>query len=85
MVTQVWFFLTPVIYPTPKEFPFSLIAQFNPMAPVITTARDLITKGHWSGTPTSVLAILAVTLALGLMSWMFYRSSMPIVIERMSA
>jgi lipopolysaccharide transport system permease protein len=85
MVIQVWFFLTPVVYPTPKSYPFNLIAQFNPMAPVLTTARDLVTKGALVAPPMSVFVILAATVVIGMVAWMFYRSSMPIVIERMSA
>jgi lipopolysaccharide transport system permease protein len=85
MVTQVWFFLTPVIYPPPQTFPLNLIAQFNPVAPVLTAARDLVARGALVGPWTSVLAILVITLALGLVAWVFYRVSMPIIIERISS
>jgi lipopolysaccharide transport system permease protein len=84
IVTQVWFFLTPVVYPAPKSFPFNLVANLNPVTPVLSTARDLMTIGTIAE-PTA-FAVVSVLAVLGLFAgWIFYRLAIPILLERMSA
>jgi lipopolysaccharide transport system permease protein len=84
IVTQVWFFLTPVVYPAPKSFPFNLVANLNPVTPVLSTARDLMTTGTIAE-PTA-FAVVSVLALLGLFAgWIFYRLAIPILLERMSA
>jgi len=84
IATQAWFFLTPVVYPTPKSFPFSLIATLNPVSPVLSAARDLATKGNLQD--GSLLCLVGLLTVAGLfVAWIFYRLAIPIIIERMSA
>ena len=83
-VTSLWFFLTPVVYPPPTRWPFSLLATLNPVSPLLTTARDLITQGELSN-PVPLLIISVVTLCGLFLMWVLYRVSLPILIERMSA
>lgn len=85
IVTQIWFFLTPVIYPPPTTMPFALASHLNPVAQVLTPARDLVALGTLGSFPWALALIVPVTLLLGLLVWLFYRASMPIVIERLSA
>lgn len=84
MVTQFWFLVTPVVYPPPQTFPYSLMATLNPVSPILIGARDLLTKGTLSNTyaflVTSVLAMVALFVV-----WVVYRIALPIIIERMSA
>ncbi|RMD60384.1 MAG: ABC transporter permease [Nitrospirae bacterium] len=84
IATNLWFFLTPVIYPTPTSFPLSLIAKLNPVSPLIIVARDLITRGIISDI-TLFAGVTLFTLFGLLFVWILYRISIPIVIERMSA
>jgi lipopolysaccharide transport system permease protein len=82
--TQLFFFVTPVVYPVPEEFPFSLIAVLNPVSPLLIAARDLITVGTISN-PVAFTAMSILTLTLVLFAWVIYHLSLSIIIERMSA
>lgn len=81
---QLFFFVTPVVYPPPEAFPFSLIAIINPISPLLIAARDLITVGAISN-PVPFAIVSGLTLILLLVSWVVYRLALPIIIERMSA
>jgi len=84
LVLQLGFFLTPVIYPAPQTFPYSLLATLNPVSPYLIAARDLLVQGTIDN--LMVLVVLTGILLLGsLFAWFIYRVSMPILIERISA
>lgn len=84
VVTQLLFFVTPIVYSPPQSFPFSLIATMNPISPLLIAARDLITKGTVTNVgPFAIVAILSVFLFF--LAWTAYRVALPIIIERMSA
>lgn len=84
IILQLAFFVTPVVYPPPQAFPFSLIGIINPVSPLLTAARDLLTTGSLSN--PGAAAIVGVLTLLGLLfGWIVYRISMPILIERMSS
>lgn len=84
MFTQFWFFVTPVIYPPPKTFPYTLITTINPVSPVLNGARDLMTKGSLDNiVPFAVVG--GLTFLTFFMAWVMYRLSLPIVIERLSS
>ncbi len=84
ILTQLLFFVTPVVYSPPNTFPFSLISVLNPVSPLLIAARDLIIKGTISNTvPFIVISVLVLFLLL--IAWVIYRISLPIIIERMSA
>lgn len=81
---QLFFFVTPVVYPPPQSLPFSLLATLNPVSPSLIASRDLITKGVISNMP-SFLIISGLTLVLLMIGWIVFRIALPIIIERMSA
>jgi len=80
----LWLFFTPVFFPVPQDSTFATIVQLNPVTPLLVTTRELATTGVVSNPIGFWLASL---LALGglFLGWLFYRLSMPFVIERMSA
>lgn len=84
IIIQLFFFVTPVVYPPPQTFPFSLIAILNPVSPLLIATRDLILKGEITNivpfTITSILTMIGLLIA-----WIVYRVALPIIIERMSA
>lgn len=84
VVTQLLFFLTPVVYALPDSFPFSVVKALNPMAPLLTAARDLLTRGYVTDL-LSVIVVGAAILALGLIGLVIFRTAVPILIERTSA
>ena len=84
IVINLWFFVTPVVYPPPQSFPFSLLTILNPVSPLLTGARDLMTKGTLEN--AGAFAVVSVLTLTGLaFAWILYRLSLPILIERISA
>ena len=84
LVTGLWLFLTPVVYPVPSEGVFSTIVRLNPVTPLLVTARELATTGVVSDPQGFWLASLFAFVGL-LVAWVFYRLAMPFVVERMSS
>ncbi len=84
IAVQLFFFVTPVVYPPPQSFPFSLLATLNPVSPLLIAARDAITKGIISNS-VPFLVVSGLTVALLLFGWIIFRVALPIIIERMSA
>lgn len=84
IITQFWFFVTPVVYPPPETFPYSLITMLNPVSPPLMVARDLMTKGQ-SPHIGSFLVISCMTLVGLIIAVMIYRMALPILIERISS
>lgn len=84
LVTQVWFFLTPVIYPMPKSGVAETLARLNPVTPILESVREWLTSGaatHLFG----FWLVTGVAVVLLLFGWLFYRIAMPHLIARMSA
>nr|WP_245894259.1 ABC transporter permease [Chamaesiphon polymorphus] len=84
LIVTPWLLLTPVIYPVPKQGWFSTVVNWNPVTPLLTTARDLATTGIVSD-PTSFWLVSGLSFGLLLAAWVLYRLSMPFIIERMSS
>ncbi len=83
LATTAWFFVTPVVYPPPSDFPFSLLATLNPVSPILIGARDLATQGVLHN-PVSFFVVTLLMLFILILAWIAYRLAMPILIERMS-
>lgn len=81
---RIWFFVTPIVYPVPKEFPAALINYINPVTPMLVTARNLIT-----GQPIELrIPFFLVTIGMFMLLFfalVLYRLAMPHLIERMSS
>lgn len=84
LLMQFLMYLTPVVFPMPKAGWAAALITFNPLTPLIVTARDWLT-----GTAPQLLApfvvvnLLAVLLLL--VAWAVYRLAMPVLVERMSS
>lgn len=77
-------YVTPVVYAIPKEGIMKHVMELNPFTPLILTARDFVT----GATPeyiTYYLWIVLVCIPLFFLGMLFYRISIPILVERMSA
>lgn len=84
VVAQFLMFVSPVLYPAPSAGVLGKIMLFNPMAPLITTARGWLT-GTATADPAGfviVSGLLGVFLFLGLV---LYRITLPVLIERISS
>ena len=84
VVTGLWFFITPVVYPSPVNFPFSLLAVLNPVSPILVGARDLATQGVLHN-PVPFFAVTLLMFVMLFVTWVVYRLAIPILVERMSA
>ena len=84
LLMQFLMYLSPVVFPMPKEGWAALVFKINPLTPLILTTRDWLT-GFSPEFIGYFLAVNIAALALSLMVWVAYRLAMPILIERMSA
>jgi len=77
-------YVTPVVYAIPKSGIMKTVMELNPFTPIILTARDLAV-----GLPlahlTYFLIVIACCIPLFFIALLFYRISIPILVERMSA
>ncbi len=82
IVASLWMLLTPVVYPPKTEGLAGALAVWNPVSPLIITARQSIT-----GEPfTHLLAFAAVSagsLVVLLLAFLAMRVFMPHLVERM--
>lgn len=79
-----WFFFTPIAYTPPSEGTFAKIVELNPLTPLVTFIREVTYVGAVApGTEFWVIAGLSTVGVLA--TWLVYRVSLPLVIERMSA
>ena len=84
LMTTAWFFMTPVIYPPPTQWPASLLSRLNPVSPLLITARETMTTGVVSQ-PWDYVVVVVLMLTALLIGWVMYRLAMPHMIARMSA
>jgi lipopolysaccharide transport system permease protein len=82
IVTRFWMLLTPVIYPPQTSGLAGFLSTWNPVSPLITTARECLTAQHLTLLPAFwiVTACAVVATFLGLV---LYRLAMPHLIVRM--
>lgn len=83
LITTFWLFITPVAY-TPKEGMLSELTRYNPVTPLVSSARDWMISGsfeHLSG----FLIVSFISLFALILGWVVYRVALPIIIERVSA
>lgn len=81
---QFLMYLTPVIFPMPKEGLIHVINQYNPFAFLIEATRNVIT-GQELTFITPTLITLGVSIAIMALGVIIYRFIMPIIIERVGA
>ena len=84
IVTNIWLFATPVIYPPPQSWPYSLVVDLNPVSPLLVGARDLATRGTLAD-PLAFAIVSGLTIIGLLVVWVVFRVSLPILVERMGA
>lgn len=84
IITTMWFFITPVVYPPPTKWPASLLVRLNPVSPLLITTRELLTTGTISQ-PGTFWLIMGITFFLMFAGWVLYRLAMPHLIERIGA
>jgi lipopolysaccharide transport system permease protein len=84
MALSFLMYVTPVVYVIPKGGIMKTIMELNPFTPLILTARDLAL-----GKPPEYLGyffvIIGISASLFFIALLFYRISIPIIVERFSS
>ena len=81
---QFLMYVTPVVYAIPKSGIMKTVMEWNPFTPIILTARDLAV-GMSPVYLTYFLIVITCCIPLFFIALVFYRISIPILVERMSA
>jgi len=77
-------YATPVVYGIPKVGIMKTVMEINPLTPLILTSRDLLV-GQNSEYSIYYMGIMLLCIPLFFLGLVFYRISIPIIVERMSA
>lgn len=78
---QFLMYATPVVYAVPENGLMKTVMEWNPLTPVIVTSRDFLT-GMAPDYLLYFLVVFGISLPLFIMAMIFYRISIPIIIER---
>jgi lipopolysaccharide transport system permease protein len=73
-------FLSPVLYPPPARWPFSLINIANPFSPLLIASQDLIAHGALT-MPAAFLISCVCSTVVFLFGWRLFRVMMPRVAQ----
>jgi lipopolysaccharide transport system permease protein len=84
VLTGLWLFLTPIVYPVPEGGTFAAIVKLNPVTPLLVTTRELATTGVVSD-PYRFFIVSGITLVGLFITWIIFRLAMPFAIERVSS
>jgi lipopolysaccharide transport system permease protein len=82
IVAQFLMLLTPVVYPARTTGLAGWLATWNPISPVLTTARDSLTGQTFTHLP-AFWAVTAAAVVVTIAGLIAYRLVMPRLIERM--
>lgn len=77
-------YITPVVYAIPKTGFLKILMELNPLTPLLLTTRNLL-AGQNLEYLTYYFLIIVCCVPLFFIGLIFYRISIPIIVERMSA
>jgi lipopolysaccharide transport system permease protein len=82
IITQFWMLLTPVVYPPKVHGLAGFLSTWNPLSPLVTTARETLCNQ-----PLTLfipfLAVSLISLVFVFLGLIVFRLVMPMLIERM--
>lgn len=81
---QFVMYISPVVFPIPTSGWVKIPFSYNPITPLIMTARQCLTGYSGNYLPGFIIVSICMLFVL-FFSWMIYRVTMPVIIERMSA
>ncbi|MCA1632269.1 MAG: ABC transporter permease [Acidobacteria bacterium] len=82
LIVGFWFFLTPVIYPPPAQWPASLLGTLNPVTSLLVTTRQWLALGTVAPARGFAPVIIASLLCFAV-GWLGYRLARPHLIARL--
>jgi lipopolysaccharide transport system permease protein len=81
LLTSFWFLVTPVAYAIPTSGVGKALAVVNPVVPLLNVTRDWITGGAFMPS-TSWFVASACGCVLFAVGWLFFRLSVPHLVDR---
>lgn len=84
LILTPWLLITPVIFPPPKSGLFATIVNLNPVTPLLVTIRELA-MGVSLSDPTGFWVASIIGFVGLLLAWVFYRLTIPFIVERISS
>jgi lipopolysaccharide transport system permease protein len=82
ILTQFWMLLTPVIYPPKIGGLAGYLSTWNPLSPLVTTARETLCDQPLTALgPFLIVSLISVMLVFA--GWIGFRLFMPMLVERM--
>ncbi|MFO0067847.1 MAG: hypothetical protein ACK523_17970, partial [Pirellulaceae bacterium] len=82
ILTQFWMLLTPVVYPARTSGWAGWLSRWNPVAPLITSARASLTGEPMEGW-LFALTVTLLSCLVAILGLICFRVIMPRIIERM--
>lgn len=82
MLTTLWMFATPVVYPPSTVWPWAALNVLNPMAPLISNIRSLAFEGRLVMIP-ELCASTIFSVAVLLIGWRLFHLLEPKIAERL--
>ena len=74
-------FLAPILYPPPRNDPFSLINIVNPFSPLLISTQELL-SGQALSNPSALMIMMAFAVIIFMTGWKVFHITMPRVAER---
>ncbi len=84
IVMQFLMYMTPVVFVAPTNGTFSKIFEYNPLSPLINSARNSLV-GLSLDDPQILLYIIPISTIVLLLGLVVLRNSLPIIIEKISS
>ncbi|MBF0630931.1 MAG: ABC transporter permease [Magnetococcales bacterium] len=84
ILLRLAFFMTPIVYPAPQSWPYSLIVTLNPVTPVLQAIRDCLARGQLTD-PQGFIWISVIILLCFILALTYYRLAIPVILERLGA
>ena len=81
---QFLMYASPVVYSIPKEGIMKILMEYNPLTPIILTARDLVV-GMIPEHGVYFMVVIGTCIPLLFLALVIYRISIPVIVERLSA
>ncbi len=84
VAVPVWMIITPIVYGPPDNWNSNPLNWLNPASPLLTLTRDLMLFGTTEVWPSAIV-YAAITLPLLVTGMLYYRLSIPVLVERISS
>jgi lipopolysaccharide transport system permease protein len=77
-------YISPVVFPIPTSGWVKIPFTYNPVTPLMMTARQCLT-GYGDNYLSGFFLVTVSMLVVLFFSWIVYRVTMPVIIEKMSS